>query len=277
MSLAAASLDPLHVVLLLLIGLAAGVLGGLLGVGGGLVMIPAMAVLLGKLYGPGSLHLYQLAALSIAFLLSIPAARQHLRARAVVKRFLASVIAFGVGGVLLGVVLGSGLAGEQTHVLQRIFGGFLILLVGASIWEARGSDASKVASCPTPARWLFVGAWVGLPAGLLAGLLGVGGGIWAVPVQHRGLGIRLQSAIATSACMIVGLAAAATISKGVAVARMADLKLGPAWVLAACLAPGAIAGASFGARLTHILPLKWLRLAFHILLAATGVRLVAAA
>jgi uncharacterized membrane protein YfcA len=124
----------------------------------------------------------------------------------------------------------------------------------------------------------FLGLVVGLPSGCLAGLLGIGGGIWAVPAMSLLLGIRLRHAIATSMLMIIGVALATAIGQSI---ELAHLHNDPplhhvAWWLALWLAPGALVGGWCGAGLTHRLPVRWLRYCFQLLLAATGLRLILA-
>jgi len=117
---------------------------------------------------------------------------------------------------------------------------------------------------------------VGLPAGLIAGLLGVGGGVWAVPAQNYLLGVRLPNAIANSACMIVALAAGASVVQGLAITDLQDPRASVwrGFWLAVWLAPGAMVGGRFGAKLTHRLPVHWIRNVFYVLLAITGLRLM---
>lgn len=281
MCLADASLSVPQIVALLLIGSGAGVLGGLLGIGGGLVMIPAMVLVFddfgGQPYGANSLHLYKLAALATAVVLSVPAVRQHAQAGAIVPRMLGGIILFGVVGSLLGVGLARLLADEHTTILRRIFGAFMLAVVALNVWQGRRRGAAAAAvrdRCPVPNRWAQIGAVVGLPAGVVSGLLGVGGGVVAVPVQHFLLGLRLPSAIANSACMIVALALCGTLAQALALHGLAGISAWEGFLLAALLAPGAIIGGFFGAWLTHRLPIRWLRNAFYALLVLTGLRLI---
>ena len=274
----AATLSTTDWLVLPAIGLAAGVLGGALGVGGGLVMIPAMLLALGETrFGSGSLHLYKLSALAAAIVLSIFAARQHIRARVVVMPIVRSITLGAIFGVVAGAALGSRFSQENTHILRRVFGGFMLLVVASYIWRLRlGDRARSVASCPCARRWRPYALFVGAPSGLISGLLGVGGGVWAVPAMHYGLGLRLSSAIGNSSTMIVGVATAAAVVQSVFVYRMPDLFVTDGWVLAALLAPGALVGGQLGGRLTHHLPASTLRHAFHALLAVTGLKLLGA-
>ncbi|MFH1747137.1 MAG: sulfite exporter TauE/SafE family protein [Planctomycetota bacterium] len=267
---------------MLTIGAVAGVLGGLLGVGGGLVMIPAMVVFLGDRFGTDSIHLYKLAAITTSIVVSIPAAARHHQAGAIVFRMLLGIIPLALVGAVVGVVAASYLTGEYSRTLKQAFGVFLELVVVTNVfqaWWTSHGEASLVSACPVPERRGLIGLVVGWPAGLIAGLLGIGGGAWAVPAQRMCLGIRLRNAIANSSCMIVAVATVTAISQSLAVGLTKDagipgLQAADGWWLALWLAPGALIGGWCGAGLTHRLPTRWLRLAFHALLAVTGVRLI---
>lgn len=270
-----AQVNPWQLAVLPLIGVLAGTLGGLLGVGGGMIMIPAMVLLLHEPYGPGSLHVFKLAALATAVVVSIPATLRHARAGAIATPLLYSMVPAGFVGAIGGVALAGLFAGQQTHVLQRIFGTFMVLFVAATVLQSRlvgGPDRQWVNACPVPRRWVKISAIVGLPAGIIAGLLGIGGGLWAVPAQHLGLGVRLRTAIANSNCTIVLVAAVAAGAQAVSVANM-GLPRGAGWILALCLAPGAVAGGWIGAAFTHKLPVGLLRNIFYIILLVTGLRM----
>jgi len=78
--------SPLDYSVLALIGLAAGALGGLLGIGGSIIMIPALAIFLGD-----DQHLYQAAAMVVNIAVALPAAIRHKRAGAL-RDFLNNVL-----------------------------------------------------------------------------------------------------------------------------------------------------------------------------------------
>ena len=269
----------LQAVELLSVGALAGVLGGLLGIGGGIVMIPALTLLLGDAYGIDSFHAYKQAAISTSFVLSLTAIQRHRRAQAIVYRMLPGIVPLALVGVIGGVLLASTLVGEYTPRLKQLFGGFLEVVVLINLyqdWQARRGVMHLCNACPMPSRRGLIGTVVGLPAGIIAGLLGVGGGIWAVPSQRLLLGVQIRNAIANSACMILFVAALTSLGLSIENARLAhDPPLHWAgWWLTLWLAPGAFAGGWIGASLTHTLPTRWLRYAFQGLLAITGAKLM---
>ena len=98
---------------------------------------------------------------------------------------------------------------------------------------------------------------VGAPMGLLAGLLGIGGGSLAVPAQQIILRMPLRNAIATSAATI------ATISWLGAILKNAQLgdngTVARSLVLAGWLAPTAMIGGYIGGHLTHRVPRRLIR------------------
>lgn len=270
-----------HELELLGVGLLAGVLGGMLGIGGGIVMIPAMVLILGgaEAYGPNYFHVYKLAAISTSVVLSIPAAVRHHRARAIVYPLLPSVVPLAMVGVVLGVLISKQLTGAHTDTLKRVFGGFLEFVVLVSAFQeyrALRGEPHLLDRCPLPSRRALTGLAIGLPTGIIAGLLGVGGGIWAVPMQSMVFGVRMRYAIATSTFVIIGVAAVTSGSLTWMIASLPpDPRAGAAtgWWLALWLAPGAIAGGWLGAGLTHRLPVRALRYVFLAALALTGARL----
>ncbi|MBK9120074.1 MAG: sulfite exporter TauE/SafE family protein [Phycisphaerales bacterium] len=267
------------VIELLLLGWAAGIIGGLMGVGGGILMIPALVLFLGERYGVNSFHVYRLAAITASVALSIIAALRHLRERAVIVGLLRGIIPFAFGGIVLGVILSMQFVGPHTATLRQIFGGFLFLVAGTNLyqqWRAHPSERHVQKSCPMPKRWVRIGVTIGLPAGFIAGLLAVGGGVWAVPAQRQLLGIRIRNAIATSSVMIVFISIVTSVLLAYSMTRLPeteriDPRLGLG--IAAVLAPGAILGGWLGAGLTHRMPVDWLRFLFHLTLGVFGIRL----
>jgi uncharacterized protein len=120
-----------------------------------------------------------------------------------------------------------------------------------------GSD--PVASGRPPRRRRWIAAGIGLSAGLLSGLLGIGGGVIMVPAFTELLSMSLKSAIATSLVCVGIFGVPATITH----AFLGDVD----WRLAVLLAIGVIPGARVGAALTIRTAERRLRLAVGVFLA----------
>ena len=109
---------------------------------------------------------------------------------------------------------------------------------------------------------------IGLLAGALSGLLGVGGGIVIVPLLVAVVGLSQHAAHATSLAAIVPIAAVGATT--FALDGEVD------WVLAALLGGGALVGAQFGARVMARTGEGALKMAFGALMIAVAVQMAAA-
>lgn len=108
-------------------------------------------------------------------------------------------------------------------------------------------------------------ALVGLAAGLLGGMFGVGGGILIVPALTIVLGFDQRLAHGTSLAAILPIAGAGLVTYGVA--GNVD------WPVALWIALGAIGGAIIGTRLLQVISKRALTIGFVIVMLATAVRL----
>ena len=131
-------------VLLAAAGLAAGVLGGLLGVGGAVVMIPAMVAL----YGAAGIHQYQAAALVVVPLLILPSVPVHLKNKAVWTGVLVWIVpaalVAGAGGVLLSY--SRVFSDQNVRYMNYLMGAFFLYV---AVQNARAA----VSLAPVPAGW----------------------------------------------------------------------------------------------------------------------------
>ncbi len=237
----------------LAIGLAAGVFGGVGGLGGGVVMVPLLGLWLG-----------------------LPQHRAHGTSLvAVVVTGLVGVIPYAMQGAValrLSVVLaaasivGSSLAAGfsplvPARALRRVFG-ILLIATGASLpFDLLLPAHGIVAAWALPA-----GLATGLVAGAVAGLLGVGGGSVMVPMLVLLFGFGQHLAQGTSLAVMVPAALAGSVQH--VRHRHVEASVAPA------LAIGVAAGAYLGGRAALALPDQTLRWLFAALLLTTGVRYV---
>lgn len=263
-------MDTVQLVELLAIGLAAGVLGGLLGVGGSIVMIPAMT----EAFGPDQ-HLYQAAAMIVNFFVVVPAVYQHVRAGAVDRSTVLRLMPLGLVAVLVGVALSelSVFSGAGEPLLRGAFGLFLVSLCGVDIYRllVPGPKGTEAPDLCRPS-WCDA-AIVSVPTGIVAGLFGVGGGALAVPLQRRFLNMPIRRAIANSASVIIATSLVGATAKNYAYLVDHDGSL-RALHVALALIPTAIMGSLFGSRLTHRIRVRTVKIAFFALLAVVAVRMV---
>ncbi len=260
-----------------IIGLLVGIVGGMFGIGGSIILIPALT----EFRGPNQ-HLYQATAMIMNFFVSVPAVYQHWRARAIDSATIARLVPLSIAFVAVGVAISESrvFAGSGEAYLRGLFGVFLFACGLAEIYRAyrprRIADevnANRLGPASAPALTLPVITAIAAPTGFISGLLGIGGGILGVPLQRRFLRMPLPIAIANSTALVAATAIFGGIIKNYAYYSEHGTARQPI-LLAAILAPTAIAGSLIGARLTHRVPLKALRSLFIVLLMIAAIRLI---
>jgi len=238
-----------------IVGLVGGITSGLLGVGGGIVLVPMLVRFLG-------LDQKRAQATSLAILVfTASAAALTYRAAGPVDFRLAGLLALGsIPGVRLGALFS---AGHPAATLRRFFGLFAAA-VGLRLLWPNLPHGSWFALPGVAGMALEVG--VGFVVGWLAGLLGVGGGVILVPILTLLFGVPQHAAQGVSLFMIVPTSI---------VGAWTQLKLGAVekpLVLPVALA--SVVAAVAAAALAHLLPASTLRQLFGLLMVTLGARMV---
>jgi hypothetical protein len=182
-----------------LIGLAAGIVGGGLGVGGGIVLVPLL-VLIG--FERHRAHATSLAAI---FLIAVTGA---------ISFGLSGEANFGYGVVVgIGGVLGSILGATVMHRVsaRSLTIVFALVLLAASIRMIAGGDPLPGSGEFAPLVEVSIAIVIGFVAGFFAGLAGVGGGVVIVPSTVLILGLAQHEAQGTSLVAIVFTALSGTL------------------------------------------------------------------
>lgn len=261
---------------IILVGLCAGLLGGLLGIGGSIIMIPALTEVLGP-----DQHLYQAAAMIVNFCVVVPALIQHRRARAIHHGVVRRTVPVALLAVLAGVGLSElpQFAGTDQAYLMGLFGFFLLCEGSYDLHRMfRATDGARDAltladaGIDGRATWRHC-AYIGVPTGLIGGLFGVGGGTISVPLQRRTLHMPVRSAIANSAAIMLFTSLPGALLKNLAFAQQHG-SIGKPLLLAAILAPTAIFGSFYGSWMTHRLPVRAVKIVFFVVLCVVAVRLM---
>jgi len=257
----------------LLLGAATGVLAGLLGVGGGIVLVPVLVFIYaglpwGAAHGAQIAHLALGTSLASIVFTSISSVRAHHRRGAVdwaVVRRLAP-------GLLIGTLGGSFVAGQlSTPALKAVFVAFSLYVGGQMLLNARPKAAREL---PGPAGMHLAGTAIGM----FSSLVGIGGGSVAVPFMSW-CSVPIHRAIATSAALGFPIAVAGTV--GFVINGLSAGQSLPAWSLGyvylpalLAIAVGSVLTAPMGARLAHALPVGRLKQVFALLLLGLGVRML---
>ncbi len=251
------------------IGAVAGVLAGMLGVGGGLIIVPLLALSFARqgLPAAGLMHLALGTSMASIVFTSISSLRAHDRRGAVDWRILRLI----TPGILAGTFFGAWVASRlSTALLRWFFVAFLYLVSAQMLLDRRPRPSREI---PGAAGTSAAGGLIGV----ISSLVGIGGGSLSVPFMawcnvpiHRAIGtsaaIGLPIALAGSAgYMINGLGAPGLPAHTVGYVSLPAL---------AGIVVASVVTAPLGARLAHSLPVPKLKRVFALLLLAMGTRLL---
>lgn len=260
-----------HIIVLLVTGIGVGFAGGLLGIGGGLIMGPVQYIVYSSMGVPTDI------AIKLAFgtnlLVILPTAisgtwRHHRQGAvrwkvAIIMGSFNMIVAFG------GATLATHLPGE---VLKTAFGVIVMLAAVRMLFL----NARQVEEEPRDSTWRLL-AW-SVPIGMVTGLLGVGGGIVAVPVMMLALKFKMRNAVATSLAMMILTSIGGVIGyivNGLGVTDLPAYSWGYvnllSWVL---LAVTSVVMVQIGAMTAHRIPDKQLRYTFAVLMIYIGLKML---
>jgi uncharacterized membrane protein YfcA len=251
-------LEPQLIIELAVLGICTGFLAGLLGIGGGMVMVPFLTIMLSHRDVPADLGVKMAIATSMATIIftSISSVRAHHK-RGAVRWDL-------VKGLAPGIVLGSLIS--SLGVFAMLKGAYLAIFFGLFV----GFSATQMFLDKKPAPSRQVPGTAGLMGaggaiGFLSGLVGAGGGFISVPFMAW-CNVAIHNAVATSAALGFPIAVANVagyIISGMSVEGLPEHAFGYIWlpglvVIAAC----SVFTAPLGAKAAHKLPVKKLKRIF---------------
>lgn len=270
----------------LVVGLAVGVLAGLLGIGGGMLLVPAFK--LG--YAMDSLMCTATSLFTI-IPTSVSGAISHIRNKTCLPKL---GVAAGLGGACLSplgvwlatlspdwAVMGAAaliIAYSSVTMLRKALKAPKVPRgAGAGAADAAAKEAAaedraaaiERAHAEAPAigwREAGIGAAIGLFAGLASGYVGVGGGFIMVPLMMSILHVPMKLTSGTSLIAVMILAVPGTVTQ----ALLGNIN----WIAGIAVACGSIPGATLGAKLIPKVPERQLRFLFAGFLVVAAVLLV---
>jgi uncharacterized membrane protein YfcA len=238
-------------------GALAGILGGLLGIGGGMILVPVLVYTLPAQGAMPAVVMQTALGTSLATitLTAISSVRAH-HQRGSVPWHLVRQMTPGIDiGTLASASLAAHLPGS---ILRRGFGLFLLFIALRTLRPSR-----QIADRPLPGAPVLMAA--GGVIGLLSGLVGIGGGSLTMPyLYHRGL--ELRAAIGAAAACGLPIALAGGVGYLVAGWHAAGLAPNSSgfihWPAVAGMGAATLLCAPYGARLAHHLPERYVRAIF---------------
>lgn len=274
-------LDAGTLTLVALLGLLAGIVGGLAGLGGSMIMLPGLGLILG--YSAAShpeQHLYMGAALIVNVVVALPATWRHAKNRNIDRVLLKRTLPGQALGVAAGVLLSNWLDGAGLAFALGVMIAVVVVvnLVRAQLAPDTLPNLEQKEPLP-PARLL---APLSAAVGFFSGLVGLGGGALAIPMLQA-CGVAVKRAIGVSSAMIVATSTLGAILKlttiqPASIEGLESLSRGDVALqvlgLAAVLGPLAAVGGMLGAELVTRLPTSTIRWVVSILLLIAATRML---
>lgn len=262
----------MEIVFLIIIGLGMGLIGGLLGIGGSVFMIPALTLLLGE-----NQHLYQAAAMICIFFVSASSLFAHRKAKLISKKSLIQMAPAALLGIIGGVALSNSplFEASKSYLLARAFGGFLVYVAiynSFKLYRNLTQDSSQAQPSDRQVKTSW-GWLVGLITGLGSGLLGIGAGTVATPLQQLIMKTPMKQAMSNSATLIVCISWLGAIYKNFTLAEH-GIDFVESLKIAILIIPGTIIGGLIGGHLMHLLPKNVVRAVFIIICIVAAVKLI---
>ncbi len=252
-------------------GALVGFLAGLLGIGGGMTLVPILSALFSaQALAPGfTVHLALGTAMASIVFTASASVRAHHQRRAVDWGIVGRMAPGMVTGALL-ATLATGFVSQRALALA-----FAVIVYAGALQMLFGGRPSAAHRLPG-ALVLFA---IGIAIGVVCGLVSAGGAFMTVPLMLY-CGVPLLTAIGTAAAIGIPVAVVGTIgyiASGWRVAALPEATLG--FVLLPALAALVVASsltAPLGARLAHALPVATLKRIFAMLLFVLATRMVMA-
>lgn len=257
-----ALLDPLLIAELAALGLGTGFLAGLLGIGGGMLMVPFITIIMGQRGVPADLAVKIAIATSMATIIftSVSSVRAHHK-RGAVRWDIVQRLA---PGIVIGSLAGS--LGVFALLKGTALAIFFALFVGFSATQMFLDKKPKpTRQMPGTGGQLAAGGTIGF----ISGLVGAGGCFISVPFMTW-CNVAIHNAVATSAALgfpiavanVLGYVLAGQSAQGLPAGAFGYIWLPALVVIAAC----SVFTAPLGAKAAHSLPVKKLKRVFASIL-----------
>ena len=262
-----------ELVALMGIGGLAGFSAGLLGIGGGLVVVPGLLMLL-KYHGYPANTVPLLAAgtsLALMVFTATGSALSHLRQGNVRLDVLRQLLPWVLVSELVGIFVATL---TRAPILERLFG---LLVVVLALDLLRRSVRAAAVVPPTIAPSLLFNMVVGSAMGLKSGLFGLGGGALAIP-YFNWLGLPPRDVVGTTALLTWPVALVGAMAYGLSPLPVDHALAGVVgsvqWLGVMVMVPATLLMAPLGAKLCQAIPQDRLRQVFGVFLLVVGVRIL---
>ncbi len=273
---------------LLALGLVAGISGGMMTMGGGIIKVTGLMLF----FGYGAILIRPVAYITNIFLYG-SAALRYSRDNLIIIGKVRRLIPWAMGGVVLGYFLGNYMGHVMIQYLLGIFAFSLSVKILIEIFQPSDDeeepkreikkDERKSKSSSALDRLVEQDGYLdkemvkegllGVPMGIVSGILGISGGVVEVPLQRYAAKIPLKNAIANSSVMIFFASLVGAVVAMVHGTSIGAFEWKTPLLLAFFLTPGAYAGGVIGAWLTKTAPVNMLKWVYVILMFVISIKM----
>jgi len=260
-------------VILLIVGVFAGLLSGALGIGGGILVVPLLIYILPVMGIPTSIVVPTAIGTSLATIAitTLSSASAHQRAGNIDWKWVRWLAPMIIAGGFLGSWLGTSI---PPLLLQRVFAVILLLLALRMVWKRQPRNSEKAIK-----RWKING--FGIVIGTISALVGIGGGALVVPLLNYYQVLMVRAVAVAAVCSVI-LSTVSTLLYATVGSEMHDVeRFGlfgylylPAWF---AIVITSVLFAPLGAKVATLLPVRYLQRAFAVLLVVVSLHLLISA
>jgi uncharacterized membrane protein YfcA len=259
-----------HALVYIVTGMSAGLIAGVLGIGGGMIIVPALLYIFQQTQNvPASLQMHVAAGSSLAIMIFTAQAsvRAHLRKSGILWRAYYRL----QPGIIVGAIVGAALADRlPTHWLKMLLGIFLLCIVAEMVFHPDVPHRNGF-----PKTW--INRLVSFVIGFKSGLLGIGGGALIIPYLTY-CGVESRQTVGVSAMCTFTIGTIGMIAFMITGINEQGL---PAWSTGYVYWPAVLGVAipsmifaPLGAHLTYRLPVHHLKYAFMAVLTVAAISLL---
>ncbi len=251
------------------LGVFSGFMAGLLGIGGGILVVPGLVFVFGLIGMPKDLLMQFAAGTSLCVMIftAISSTIAHHKHHHIVWSIYPKMALWLAIGTVLGAV---GAHFMHSRYLSLVFGLFMIVLGIKMCFKTQQPNADQVP--PKESAMRLAGSGIGI----LSGMLGIGGGAFSVPflVQYH---FSMQQASGTASALALPAAVVGTVAfmiLGMGHHPVAWSTGYIYWPAVLCIAPLSLIFAPFGARVNSRISSRALRIVFAILLLLIAIKML---